>query len=152
MASLNHVHTYERRKGIPKLASRFQSYVCIHPDCSHTIGTDLLLHKRARCICGKTFIIDNANYYFSRAQLRCPNCSTSKRSKSMVAAQEVMDDIFKLPVELKSPIEDVVLKIPSVESIQTEIPNEEKIDARFSFWDEDEEDTLKEDETLDSDD
>lgn len=135
----NHLHTYERRRGVKRTGAYFKSYVCVDPDCSSVSSSDLILNKRVRCRCGNEFIIDDGNYYFRRAELKCPRCSTSAKAKTVQVAESIISTIFsipKIPIAIPDEAFDTVMKLPEV-VVQPQLVFE----SQDSLFSEDEEET-----------
>jgi hypothetical protein len=94
MASLKHVHEYERSKTNQRI------YRCIHPECTHFIKRDLLIGKNV--VCSKCKEIFPARQNQLRAgqkvagtkTLTCLACCKSPGSKNIIAAKEFLKDIL----------------------------------------------------------
>ena len=73
MPAIKHLHTYQRIK--PKS----DRYMCMHPDCSHTQRKELLIGKRAMCICGNDYYLTS-----NVLKLKIPHCPDCTKGKSKI--------------------------------------------------------------------
>ena len=88
MPSLNHVHTYER------IPNRPDYYRCKHADCTGIFERILLFGKRARCECGRDFIL--TPYSLRRKNPHCDYCyDATKATKGRSKKIQEMPDLIK---------------------------------------------------------
>jgi len=73
MPAIKHLHTYQRIK--PKS----DRYMCMHPDCSHIQRKELLVGKRAMCICGNDYYLTS-----NVLKLKIPHCPDCTKGKSKI--------------------------------------------------------------------
>ena len=86
MPAKDHMHIYH---AVGK--DRIQ-FMCIDSDCSHTQVRNLLIGKRAKCVCGSEYKLDY--YALTRKVPKCYVCRREKRSKGRVVKPSVMKDIL----------------------------------------------------------
>jgi len=102
MPALKHVHTFERIKGKP------DQYRCVHPDCSHINSKELMLGKRAKCICGQEFYLDRY-----QLKLKNPHCNDCSRSTAVRVDSNISDVITKAMIKIVTDEDSPELELPS---------------------------------------
>lgn len=86
MASLNHIHLYERWKKIKDTGTVI--YRCTHPLCTHTAEKSFILGKACKCVCGNEFVLTMED--LRRFRPRCFDCSNTKASREQKGIESLL--------------------------------------------------------------
>lgn len=90
MASLKHVHLYER---IGPRTLKKRRWRCLDPACTHTASLEEVRGKQSKCTCGEIFVLDT--YSLNRVKRpRCLLCRDTKEAKKHQVIGSVLDGIF----------------------------------------------------------
>lgn len=106
MPAMKHLHTYQ------KLKSRPETFRCLHPDCTHTQKYELLIGKRAACVCGEAYFLDERIL-----RLKTPHCEKCTRKRSKNNVEDI--NYLELFPELLKPKH--IIDVESVEDTQLEL-------------------------------
>jgi hypothetical protein len=94
MASLKHLHTYERSK------HSMEVYRCIHPQCTHFTRRELIVGKEIMCSkCHQPTIARNEQLHAGHnkigvKQLTCIMCSNSPKRFAIQAIEDVLGSVL----------------------------------------------------------
>jgi len=102
MPALNHLHTYIRSKTNKNI------YRCDHPECSHYDSIDKLQGKKAKCHCGREFLLEKGiRIHFRSATPKCDFC----RGKQVIenpAADLIMAAVLNEPLSLETVLKEAI--------------------------------------------
>lgn len=95
MASLKHLHSYQRSKYNKEI------YRCTHPLCTHYTRRDMLVDKK--CTCNKCGSITSARQEQLRSgqnqvgtkDITCLGCSKSIRKHEHIAIEDTISELFE---------------------------------------------------------
>ncbi len=100
----NHVHTYERSKKNKRI------YRCVHPDCTSYSHVDDLRGKRAKCKCGREFILETRiDRHFRKKELKCDLCLGKITETIQAVIEQAAQDAV-----LPDVLHDLVLAMPEL--------------------------------------
>ena len=86
MPAKEHIHIYHA------VGNDRKQFMCMDSDCTHTQVRNLLIGKRAQCVCGSEYVMDS--YCLTRKVPKCFVCRKEKRTKGKMVKPSVMKDIL----------------------------------------------------------